>query len=263
MTVQQRFRRQRIESVAGLDARRPSTSLPVARRVGLAQSLVSIGVVAALVTVAVWASTPTMAVAVAAIGIGVTAWGWLRAQKRKRWDLAYDELVRLWRPLTTSAALPRVLPSPRTFAALLAPAAGLTQAGRARRRKGRATGVVHRPDLRAGSGAGGRQRRGQVPAGRGAGHGAAERMDGRGRPPGEDGTGRCGRGGRRRPEAGAGRGRRRGRRTRCRHPRGGPSGRRRAEPGAGADAGRGTPTRSAPCSTNRRTPGRGSPRRCA
>ena len=127
MTVQQRFRRQRIESVAGLDARRPSTSLPVARRVGLAQSLVSIGVVAALVTVAVWASTPTMAVAVAAIGVGVTAWGWLRARKRTRWDRAYDTLVRLWRPLTTSAALPPVLPSPRTFAALLAPAAGLTR----------------------------------------------------------------------------------------------------------------------------------------
>ena len=127
MTVQQRFRRQRDESVAGLDVRRPATSLPVARRVGLAQSVVAIGVVAALVAVAVWASTPTMAVAVAAIGVGVTAWGWLRAQKRKRWDLASEELVRLWRPLATSAALPPVLPSPRTFAALLAPEAGLTR----------------------------------------------------------------------------------------------------------------------------------------
>ena len=122
MTVQQRFRRQRVESSAGLVARRPPLSPPVARRVRLAPSLVAIGVVAALVTVAVWASTPTMAVAVAAIGVGITAWGWLRAQKRRRWEIAYDELVRLWRPLATSAGFP----SPRTFAALLAPEAGLT-----------------------------------------------------------------------------------------------------------------------------------------
>ena len=146
-------------------------------------------------------------------------------------------------------------------ARVVGPGSRADHAGRARRRAGRTAGVVHRPDRRAGAGAGGCRRCRQVPAGRGPGPCAPGGVDGRDRPAGKGGADPSCRRGRRRQECWW------SSTTRTSNPlptsprsSGTPTPRSRYR--CGCCWWCGTRTRSAPCSTNTCPPGRGNPPRC-
>src|SRR5690242_5941659 len=97
MTVQQWFRGRSFDSAIGFVVLRRYAAMfrPPA---GLGSTLVAVGGAALLVALALWASAGTV-VAVVAVGVGVTAWGWRRTQQRARPvlthrkgpDLACDE----------------------------------------------------------------------------------------------------------------------------------------------------------------------------